>query len=101
MSKIKPMGAPSLGETSFSHGKGKLGDVGLPNPQEYAKDQDGQGMSGGKGDGQQHLGVGDHFSKGSIEHIPSGKGPGTAQGLTAGKPKGLDAPFGSADTKKP
>ena len=84
---------------SFSHGKGKLSNQGLPDPQ-GAKSSTGQGMSAGKGSGASDMGRGvGGGGSANINKLP-GKGPGTAQGLTSAKAKGVPQPFGHADTRK-
>jgi hypothetical protein len=102
MSGLKTFGPDTLGERQeFSHEEAHLSNVSLPNPQADAKVDAGVGMSPGTRKGEEHqvLGTGQSFSNVKIDHNP-GKGPGTAQGLTAGSAKGLAQPFGSADTKK-
>jgi hypothetical protein len=79
--------------TSYSHGKGKLPNQSIPSPDANA------GHSKGKGSGSQDLGAGKGFSKGSINHTPNKKGPGTPMGLTSAKAKGLPQPFNDAGTR--
>lgn len=81
-----------------THGKGKLSNRGLPSPQAN-KSSTGQGMSAGKGSGASDMGRGIGGSADSLNKLP-GKGPGTAQGLTAGRSKGVPQPFGHAATRK-
>lgn len=85
---------------SVSHGKGKLPNVGLPSPQANADAKGAMGMSAGKGKGTQDLGAGRPPSGPKISNKP-GKGSGKAQGLSAGKPRGVPQPFGRPDTRKP
>lgn len=94
------MGVESPVTRNVTHGKGHLANVGLPDPQEHAKSSAAATQSQGgdsKGDGKQHLGVGDSFTSGSINHIP-GKGSGEFQDK-AGPARNLPHPFGSAGTR--
>ncbi len=81
-------------DPSVSHGKGKL-----PDPPQASDSPAVTNNSPGRGSGETELGIGKSFTSGKINHIPPGKGPGTAMGLTAGKAKGLESPMGQTATK--